>query len=38
MIVLSTKDGARIGNAVAAMGVTMADLTWKAGVDVMSFG
>lgn len=31
-------DGARFGNAVAALGATPADLTWRAGVDVMSFG
>ncbi|MFO1121670.1 MAG: low specificity L-threonine aldolase [Hyphomicrobiales bacterium] len=31
-------DGARFGNAVASLGVTPAELTWKAGIDVMSFG
>ena len=31
-------DGARFANAVAGLGVTPADLTWKSGVDVMSFG
>jgi threonine aldolase len=31
-------DGARFGNAVAAAGCSPAELTWKAGVDVMSFG
>ncbi|MBM3600287.1 MAG: low specificity L-threonine aldolase [Alphaproteobacteria bacterium] len=31
-------DGARFANAVAALGVTPAELTWKAGVDVLSFG
>jgi len=31
-------DGARFGNAVAATGATPAELTWKAGVDLMSFG
>lgn len=31
-------DGARFANAVAATGAAPADLTWKAGVDVMSFG
>ncbi len=31
-------DGARFGNAVAATGATPAELTWKAGVDFMSFG
>ena len=31
-------DGARFANAVAALDVAPADLTWRAGVDVMSFG
>ncbi len=31
-------DGARFGNAVAALGTRPADLTWRAGVDLMSFG
>ena len=31
-------DGARFANAVAASGVTPADLTWRAGVDVLCFG
>ncbi len=31
-------DGARIGNALARMNVAPAELTWKAGVDVLSFG
>lgn len=31
-------DGARFANAVAATGATPAELTWKAGVDLMSFG
>lgn len=31
-------DGARFGNAVAASGESPADLTWRAGVDFMSFG
>lgn len=31
-------DGARFANAVAALGATPAELTWKAGVDIMSFG
>ena len=31
-------DGARFANAVAALGVRPADLTWRAGVDVLSFG
>ena len=31
-------DGARFANAVAALGLAPADLTWRAGVDVLSFG
>jgi threonine aldolase len=31
-------DGARFANAVAALGVAPADLAWRAGVDVLSFG
>jgi threonine aldolase len=31
-------DGARFANALAGLDVTPADLTWKAGVDVLSFG
>jgi threonine aldolase len=31
-------DGARFANAVAALGVKPADLTWRAGIDVLSFG
>jgi len=31
-------DGARFANAVAAGNASAADLTWKAGVDVLSFG
>jgi threonine aldolase len=31
-------DGARFANAVAALGCAPADLTWRAGVDVMSLG
>jgi threonine aldolase len=31
-------DGARFANAVAALGCTPAELTWKAGVDVLCFG
>ncbi|MEX0760271.1 MAG: low specificity L-threonine aldolase [Tistlia sp.] len=31
-------DGARFANAVAALGCTAADLTWRAGIDVLSFG
>ena len=31
-------DGARFANAVAALGCAPADITWKAGVDVLTFG
>ena len=31
-------DGARFANAVATLGCSPADLTWKAGVDALSFG
>jgi threonine aldolase len=31
-------DGARLGNALARMNVSLAEATWKAGVDVLSFG
>lgn len=31
-------DGARFANAVAGLGVTPAELTWKSGVDALSFG
>lgn len=31
-------DGARFANAVASTGSSPAELTWRAGVDVMSFG
>ena len=31
-------DGARIANAVASTGESLADLSWRAGVDAMSFG
>lgn len=31
-------DGARFANAVAALGVSPADLSWRAGVDALSFG
>jgi threonine aldolase len=31
-------DGARFSNAVAALGVTPAEMTWKAGIDVLSLG
>jgi threonine aldolase len=31
-------DGARVANALARLGCTPAELTWQAGVDVLSFG
>lgn len=31
-------DGARFANAVAGLGVAPADVTWRAGVDVLCFG
>lgn len=31
-------DGARFANALAALGCAPADISWKAGVDVLSFG
>ncbi len=31
-------DGSRIANAVATMDCSIADLTWKSGVDLLSFG
>lgn len=31
-------DGARFANAVAALGASPAEITWKAGVDILSFG
>ena len=31
-------DGARFANALAATGASPADMTWRAGVDVLSFG
>ncbi len=31
-------DGARFANALAATGASPAELTWRAGVDIMSFG
>ena len=31
-------DGARLANAIAALGVSPAEATWKAGVDVLSLG
>ncbi|ESR24253.1 threonine aldolase family protein [Lutibaculum baratangense] len=31
-------DGARFANAVVSMNASPADITWKAGVDILSFG
>ena len=31
-------DGARFANALVALGATPAEMTWRAGVDVLSFG
>ncbi len=31
-------DGARFGNAVVSLECTPAEITWKAGVDILSFG
>jgi threonine aldolase len=31
-------DGARFANALVHLGVTPAEMTWKAGIDVLSFG
>lgn len=31
-------DGARLANAIAALGCHPADITWRAGVDILSFG
>lgn len=31
-------DGARFANAVVATGATPAEMTWKSGVDILSFG
>lgn len=31
-------DGARIANAVARLGCAPADMTWRAGIDILSFG
>ena len=31
-------DGARFANAVASLGCSPADVTWRSGVDVLSFG
>lgn len=31
-------DGSRFGNALVTLGCTPAEMTWKAGIDVLSFG
>lgn len=31
-------DGARLGNALCSLGCSPADMTWRAGVDLVSFG
>ncbi len=31
-------DGARLANAVAGVGCSLAEMTWQAGVDILSFG
>jgi threonine aldolase len=31
-------DGARFANALVALGCTPAEMTWKAGIDILSFG
>ncbi len=31
-------DGARFANALSSLNVSAADITWKAGVDILSFG
>lgn len=31
-------DGARISNAIARLGCSLADMTWRAGVDILSLG
>jgi threonine aldolase len=35
---VSHMDGARFGNAVAALNASPAEVTWKAGIDILSFG
>ncbi|MGO7800615.1 beta-eliminating lyase-related protein, partial [Rhizobium ruizarguesonis] len=32
------RDGARVANALVALGATPAEMTWKRGVDMRSFG
>ncbi|MGI9400599.1 MAG: threonine aldolase family protein [Rhizobiaceae bacterium] len=36
--VLLHMDGARFANAIVKLGVTPAEMTWKSGVDILSFG
>ena len=31
-------DGARLGNALTSTGVTAAEMSWKAGIDILTFG
>ncbi len=31
-------DGARFANALVSLGVSPADMTWRAGIDALSFG
>ena len=31
-------DGARFANALVALGCTPAEMTWKCGVDILTFG
>jgi threonine aldolase len=31
-------DGARFANALCALGCTPAEMSWKSGVDILSFG
>ncbi len=31
-------DGARLANALASLGCSLAEVTWKSGVDILSFG
>lgn len=35
---LTHMDGARLANAIAALGCSPAAITWQAGVDILSFG
>ena len=31
-------DGARFANALVSLDVTPAEMTWKSGIDILSFG